>query len=213
MKKTTENALMIFMKYPVKGRVKTRLAKDIGDETALAIYKSLVEKTLYGVRNPQTHYLDILIYLDDENHIGETARWLNVPRKNIFIQNGIELGVKLANAFKEQFLRYEKIIVIGTDIPGLDSGIIEKSLECLDQSDVVIGPAVDGGYYLLGSKKFHPELFSGIDWSTHVVLRQTLEIIHNQNMKYTLLEEKRDIDTLDDLKELNYENFSNNSGV
>ncbi len=188
------NAVIIFVKNPVLGKVKTRLAATIGDEKALDIYLQLLSHTLLSVKEIMA---DVFVYFSDT--IDEDI----FEYENIFfrkIQNGNNLGERMQHAFEEVFdLWYDKVIIIGTDCPGIDLDLLDESFEALDNADVVIGPAADGGYYLLGMKKLYPQLFQNINWSTASVLNSTIDSCKAQNLTHLLLPMLHDIDEEKDL--------------
>lgn len=184
------NQLIIFIKNPVKGKVKTRLAASIGDDKALEIYLKLIGFTLRIAADTKakTH----LFFSDHlmENYDGDT--------KNI--QQGNNLGERMKNAFHSVIKGEEKkTLILGTDCAELHTEIIQLAFEQLETHDLVIGPAQDGGYYLLGMKKYFPEIFNDIEWSTSEVFNKTLLIAKNNSKSVFLLPVLRDIDTEDDL--------------
>ena len=195
----SKNALIVFAKNARLGFVKTRLAKEIGDRQALKVYEKLIDITIEACRNINA---DIYVFYSDFINVHDKWEELSARKK---VQNGHYLGERMANAFSELDLKYEKILIIGTDCPGLNQKIIEKAFIQLDESDVVIGPANDGGYYLLGLKQFEQSLFKGIPWSTHKVLPITIKKVQTQHLKYFLLEGLIDIDTYSDLKLTKFE--------
>ncbi|MBW2960394.1 TIGR04282 family arsenosugar biosynthesis glycosyltransferase [Mesonia aestuariivivens] len=190
-----KDVLLIFTKNPEMGKCKTRLAKSIGKKAALSIYKKLLQHTAQVAQkansDKQVFYSKEIIQKD---HF----------KSNLFqkkLQNGDHLGAKMSNAIADAFKEnYEKVIIIGSDLYDLEVNDIYKAFQQLEQSDYVIGPAKDGGYYLLGMKKFTPEIFQDINWSTATVLQETLQLL--QNKKVALLTEKNDIDTIEDLKNI-----------
>lgn len=188
-----KRALIIFAKNEVLGKVKTRLATTTGNDKALSVYKSLVEHT-----HSITRVLPVQKKLYYSDFIEQKDTWENeVFEKNL--QQGSDLGMRMYNAFEKVFDEgYEDAAIIGTDCMELSSGIIMKSFEYLIFFDVVIGPAKDGGYYLLAMKSAHKELFENIKWSTQNVLQQTLKICEQQGLSVQLLEELSDIDNEED---------------
>ena len=185
--------LLIFTKNPQLGKVKTRLAKTVGDEKALFIFNKLVSKTSEVVEKVNVH--KSLYYSDfvDDQDIWEGR----VSDKNI--QEGNCLGERMANAFKKGFDDgFNRIIVIGTDLWNLDTQIINKAFAALKNKDGVIGPATDGGYYLLGLSKWIPQVFDGKNWGTSSVLDDTLTDFKNNTL--VQLETKNDVDYFEDLK-------------
>jgi len=180
--------LAIFAKVPQLGKVKTRLAKDIGDSEALRVYTGFLEKLISEHSNQE--YKLIVYFASDEKEMDKYY-------SSIKVQKGKDLGERLFNCFETELSDFDKVIVIGSDHPTISSSDILEAFSVLDSNDVVIGPAEDGGYYLIGMKQFH-DLFEGIAWSTSEVLKQTLEKCKDLNAG--LLEKKFDIDTSEDLK-------------
>jgi uncharacterized protein len=193
-----QNRLIIFVKNPELGKVKTRLAKTIGDEKALQIYLRLLEHTRKisskVAVNQAVYYTDFI----DSNDIWSESQF----RK--YLQTGYDLGERMQNAFATAFDEgFEKVVIIGSDCPQLNQAHIQQAFDELLTHDVVIGPAVDGGYYLLGMSQLIPELFTNKLWSSDQVLRQTLADLNRLEYSYYLLDELRDIDTAEDLKIVN----------
>ena len=190
---TSKSALIIFTRNPELGKCKTRLAKTVGDEAALNIYKYLLNHTAIISANVKA---DKYVFYSET--IKKDDLWnLDVFRKKL--QYGNDLGARMENAFSELFqLGYEKIIIIGSDLLDLTTNHIEEAFQTLNNHDVVIGPAKDGGYYLLGMKTMIPNIFKNKDWGSSNVLNNTLNDI--QNCTFNLFEKLNDIDTFEDLK-------------
>ena len=184
------------MKNLVYGKVKTRLAATIGHDKAFRIYKELIAHTRFITKElPCTKIVFYSDYLQNEDE------WGNDYFKAK--QQGIDLGERMMNAFNKVINEgYLKAVIIGTDCPLLDAAIINDAFEQLSHNDIVIGPASDGGYYLLGLKKLHPELYQNIPWSTENVLQQTINICRKENLNYNLLQELSDVDDENDLQHL-----------
>lgn len=189
----TDNALIIFVKNLIEGHVKTRLAATLGNDGAMDIYKQLLKNTENSILTFET---DKIVFYSD---FIEEEIWGN----NLFqnrIQEGNDLGERMKNAFNSSFTAgYEKIVIIGTDCPGINKSILENAFIALNNLDIVIGPATDGGYYLLGMKKEYPFLFQNIEWSTDKVLQQTIDLCSKNRLSYFLLPELSDIDEEKDL--------------
>lgn len=188
-----KEALLIFVKNVQSGQVKTRLAATVGNEKALSVYKQLLSHTVSITQNLP---VDKIVFYSDfiEDDIWEN----NFYKKQI--QEGNTLGMKMENAFKSSFTAgYEKLLIIGTDCPGINESILKNAFTQLNHFDILIGPATDGGYYLLGMKKAHPFLFKNIKWSTDVVLQQTVDLCNRNQLSYFLLPELSDIDEEKDL--------------
>ena len=189
----TKNLLLIFTRNPELGKVKTRLAKTIGNEKALEIYILLLQKT-----KETTEHLacDKAVYYSVK--IRKNDIW-NENKYQKHQQNGENLGVRMENAFINAFdTGYEKVLIIGSDLFDLTPKHINDAFKKLDSNDVIIGPAEDGGYYLLGMKKNHPLIFKNKEWGTSSVRKDTLNDLKNSSL--FLLEELNDIDVYDDLK-------------
>ena len=195
------NALIIFVRNPELGKVKTRLAITIGNEKALEVYKDLLSHTMTIT---QTIDCDKFVFYDnsiDLNDIWST----NLFEKKI--QFGADLGAKMQNAFQELFnLGYKNCIIVGSDLFDLQAKHINQAFHKLERNDAVIGPAEDGGYYLLGLKKIIPALFSNKNWGTETVLKDTLKDLSSCSVN--LLEILNDIDTIEDLEKSKYYNQS-----
>ena len=190
---TSKKALIIFARNPELGKCKTRLAKTIGDEAALDVYKFLLNHTA-----DISKQVDADKYVFYSENIQKNDLWDDVIfRKKL--QKGNDLGERMLNAFNELFqMGYEKVAIIGSDLLELDAETINLAFSQLDHFDYVIGPAQDGGYYLLGMKHLYLKLFENKAWSTSTVLTDTLNDI--KNSKVHLLKELNDIDTFEDLK-------------
>lgn len=189
----SKKALIIFTRNPQLGQCKTRLAKTIGDEAALKIYTYLLQHTAM---------VSGLIDADKCVYYSETIKKNDLWNDAVFRkkrQYGTDLGSRMEHAFSELFdLGYEKVVIIGSDLLDLNQHHIETAFEELNRHDVVIGPSKDGGYYLLGMKRIHRNIFKNKTWGTEMVLKETLNDLHNIDVK--LIEELNDIDTFEDMK-------------
>lgn len=190
----TKQALLIFAKNPEAGRVKTRLAATIGTDAALDVYKQLVEHTvLVTICLP----VDKIVFYSD--FVFDKDEW-NTELYLKQLQNGKDLGERMNNAFASAFKNgYDRVVIIGTDCFELNAEIIMNAFACLDKYDVVIGPAEDGGYYLLGLKQLYSEVFENIHWSTSTVFDETTRKCAALQLTYGLLPVLNDIDEENDL--------------
>lgn len=196
----TNDVLIIFVKNLIEGHVKTRLADTLGNDAAMDIYKQLLKNAhdiiLAFEQDKIVFYSDFI-----EDDIWENSLFQKE------IQEGNDLGERMKNAFKSlsagqagSFTAgYKKVVIIGTDCPGINKSILENAFLKLNNSDIVIGPATDGGYYLLGMKKIHSFLFEKIKWSTDAVLQQTIDLCNGNQLSYFLLPELSDVDEEKDL--------------
>jgi rSAM/selenodomain-associated transferase 1 len=189
-----QSLLLIFTKNPTLGKVKTRLAKDIGPSRALKIHQALVQKTQQAIA--PLPFKKALFYSD---FIPKDDTWSpHVDYRKV--QEGKDLGQRMEAAFDWGFSHgYRNIIIIGTDLWEINTEIIHHAFALLEKNHTVIGPAKDGGYYLLGLNKKHPEIFRNKNWGWETVLEDTLQDLKPQ--KPILLAEKNDIDYLDDVRE------------
>ena len=190
-----KNLLLIFTRNPELGKCKTRLAAKVGDNAALEIYKFLLKHTVSITQN-----LNVEKYVYYSESIWENDIWDNaVYQKKL--QNGNDLGMRMKQAFLDGFdSGFEKIIIIGSDMYDLSQKNLEEVFAKLDGHDYVLGPAEDGGYYLLGMTSFKEELFHNKAWGTDTVLHSTLGDLKNEN--YFMLETKNDVDHYEDIKDI-----------
>lgn len=200
MKSKRENSLIVFIKYPEFGKVKTRLAQNMGDEFAYKFYESCVNYTLSEINKIDSKNIEVNLFFSSLAPEKKIEKW-NEEKFNIYEQNGIDLGERMQNAFRTIFNNScKKAIIIGTDLPDISQTIIYNSFALLDRYDVVIGPSNDGGYYLLGMKEYYPQIFDEIKWSTNEVLKSTLDKLLKEKIKTKIIDELIDIDTKDDLE-------------
>ncbi len=192
---STRNLLLIFTRNPELGKGKRRLAATIGDEAALNIYRFLLQHTVSVTENLA---FDKRVYYSEK--IGNSDIW----KEDFYtkkLQQGQDLGIRMANAFLEGFADgFEKICIIGSDLYDLEQTDIENAFLALNDHDFVVGPAADGGYYLLGMKIWKPSLFEKKTWGTDTVLAATLTDLKKE--KVHLLPTKNDVDTYEDIKDV-----------
>ena len=194
--------LLIFVKHPVAGKAKTRLAASLGNEKALAIYQKLLEYTL---RISQEIFAHKVVFYGNE--VPEKDLWSEAAYQR-FLQQGNDLGARMEQAFEWGFGQgFEKILIIGSDNARLKSSHLHEAFMALEKEDVVIGPAKDGGYYLLGMKELIPELFRNKQWSTETVLSDTVIDAQMLKLKVAKLEELSDVDVEADLEGTFLEDF------
>ncbi|MDG1805699.1 TIGR04282 family arsenosugar biosynthesis glycosyltransferase [Flavicella sp.] len=193
-----KNLLILFTRNPELGKVKTRLAASIGDQKALDIYKELLSHTQNIALNVNAdknlYYSESVVNFDDwdETIFSKKA------------QRGNDLGEKMLDAFKDGFSKgYEKIIIIGSDIYDLQTSHICKAFDDLEKFDTVLGPAQDGGYYLLGTKQLIPELYKNKKWGTESVLKDTIADLDGL-FSVSFLETLNDIDVISDINPDSY---------
>ena len=192
MQRSQQNALIIFIKNAEKGKVKTRLAKTVGDDKALQIYLALLKHT----RNLALSITcDRLLFYS--NTINRSDDWSNNSFQK-HLQKGTLLGDKMYHAFQTAFQDHDKVVIIGSDCASLSTEIIQTAFNQLEHYPFVIGPALDGGYYLLGMRKLQGIVFKDIEWSTENVLPETIKRIKSIGATHFLLPALSDIDYEED---------------
>ncbi len=196
--------LLIFLKYPTPGKVKTRLAQALGARAACEAYRMCVETTLDRLH---TFHRETRLWIDPPSAIAQTRRWLG-RRWAYRPQQGRDLGHRLRHAVAGAFAEgAQRVVVIGTDSPWLDRGTIHQAFTALRGHDLVLGPSRDGGYYLIGVATLAPAIFSGIGWSTPRVLSQTLSKAKRLGLSVHRLPVGYDVDHVDD-----WQQFLNEGG-
>jgi rSAM/selenodomain-associated transferase 1 len=190
----SERRLIVFVRAPRAGAVKTRLAQKIGANAACDAYQKLVRAVLNKIDSiPEVQ----LRYSPDDAE-SEVRPWLR-PSWILSPQGAGDLGERLTRAFAESFGGgASRVLIIGSDCPWLNDADIKEAWNDLETHDLVLGPAKDGGYWLIGLREPKPELFTGISWSTGMVLEQTVKHARAGGLQFRLLRELRDVDTLGD---------------
>lgn len=198
------------MKKPERGKVKSRLAAVIGGDSAVRLYKNLVAQMLSTLREGT---FPLYICFFPKNAQKPIKNWLG--REYCYLpQNGTDLGERMRNGFMEAFeMGFKRVVLIGSDIPDLPLELIEEAFTSLHKNDVVIGPAFDGGYYLIGfkDKTFSPQVFEGIAWGTQNVFDETMKKLKRFRRVVHTLPYQRDIDTVEDLMHLDKRTSVNSS--
>lgn len=189
---STNRALLLFIRNPEKGKVKTRLAQDVGDDKALEIYLELLRKTRLAAETTEAHRL--LFY---SNFIPPTDDWSEALFEK-HLQSEGDLGARMEQAFQQALQRYEKALIIGSDCPEMTGALLDQAFNLLDEYDAVLGPANDGGYYLLGLKSLVPTVFQDMTWSTESVLSETISRLEAASQSYALLPVLSDVDYAED---------------
>jgi uncharacterized protein len=187
-----QHALIIFIKNPVFGKVKTRLAATMGEEKALRVYEALLAHTRATAQ--ATTCRRYLYYSDFVDEGDAWAPELFVKK----VQEGADLGERMSRAFEAVLEENERAVIIGSDAPGITAGILEEAFQRLSDNDFVIGPTFDGGYYLLGMKRHEAAVFRNIDWSTPEVFAQTMAVIQGLGKTCYELQRLADIDYEED---------------
>ncbi len=191
--------LVIFTRYPEPGKTKTRLIPVLGAEGAASLQRQMTEQTIAKTKALQCErQISIAVYFSDgsqplmENWLGTSV----VYRR----QSDGDLGTRMAVAFQTELeAGAQSVVIIGTDCPDLTIEILTQAFEALKQHDLVVGPAADGGYYLIGLRRLLPELFVGVSWGTSQVRQQTVEIAQSLDLAIAFLPLLNDIDRPEDL--------------
>lgn len=195
------NCLIVFYRNPTQGKVKTRLATTVGEEKALAVYLMLAAYTRAAV---SACPCDTIVYYSE--YVDLEDNWAGVSKE---LQRGRDLGERMQNAFSETFAKgYRSVCIIGTDCLELETHHINKAFDLLKKNEAVIGPAADGGYYLLGLRQSNTEIFQNKNWSTSSVLGDTVADLQKQKKSYAILPTLQDVDEEKDLPERWRENPS-----
>lgn len=189
------NVLLIFIKNPEAGKVKTRLAKSIGDLEALQIYKKLLKRTLtVAAQSEVRKQVWYSTFIDKEDEI-------STDTFEKYLQTGSDLGARMSGAFQQAFKDgADRVVIIGSDCPDLNEDVLEDAFKQLENCDLVIGPSEDGGYYLLGMNRFYGALFNDVEWSTESVLESTIDRASEIGLNIEKLPVLNDIDTVEDLR-------------
>lgn len=191
--------LIIFTRYPEPGKTKTRLISALGDVGAANLQKQMTEYTIFQVEELQkTTGISFEVRFADGN-LQLMQDWLGLPL--VYHSQGEgDLGQRMRRSLFEAFQSgMEQVIIIGTDCPGVNSQLLATAFDQLCSLDLVLGPALDGGYYLIGLRQLIPELFANIDWGTPQVLQQTVDIAQKLNLSHTYLHPLGDVDRPEDL--------------
>lgn len=196
---TTNYKLIIFSRYPEPGKTKTRMIPALGAQGAAQLQRHMTEHTVAQARELQK-YAGVTAevhFAGGNEQLMQT--WLGID----FVykpQNSGNLGQRMASAYQDAFASgAQKVIMIGIDCPGVNAQLLSQGFTMLEQNDLVLGPAADGGYYLIGLRHFSTQLFQGISWGSGQVLQQTVAIAQQLNLQFTYLPVLEDVDRPEDL--------------
>jgi uncharacterized protein len=197
MRRATRPLLLLFVRAPRSGEVKRRLAAGVGEARALAVYQRLAGIAAAAAR-AAAPALDVRLLFTPDDAEAEMRAWLG--EGDWHAQGWGDLGERLERAFASAFAEgYGPVLAVGSDLPELDAGDLSAALDALAGAEAVVGPAEDGGYWLIGLRGERSLPFRGIDWSTPAVLPQTLARLRADGVEPALLRTQRDVDTVDDL--------------
>lgn len=193
-----DSCIVMFARAPVKGQVKTRLIPALGEQGALEMHLQLMNRQM-DVLNNSTLCLKQL-WVDQCCEHAAFEKFTG----DVKLQKGLSLGDKMFHAAEDVLRKFSKVVIIGSDCPGIDEAYLESALRELDKSsnDVVLGPALDGGYVLIGMKHPYEDIFQDIEWGSELVLQQTINQLNKSDLVYSTLPALRDIDIAEDLEDL-----------
>ena len=204
--------IIYFTKYPRIGKVKTRLAASIGNNKSFAIYNLLIKENWQVLKNSNA----ILRIEFTPSHMSEQIKEMFPEAAEYSEQSGKSIGERMAYAFEKAFNgKTEQVILLGSDLVDLLPGDIETAFQQLNEHDAVIGPSLDGGYYLIGFNfnVFQKTFFQKINWDDEDVFQQTINIIHDHGLSLYVLPQRIDIDTIDDIHMFLGENKAENEFI
>jgi rSAM/selenodomain-associated transferase 1 len=185
--------VVVYGREPIAGRVKTRLAASIGDEAAAELYSVLLARSVQQAVLTGFHAV-----LAVSNHPG--AGWQPPPDAALDLQRGSDLGARLKDTFDRRFSEgWSKVIIVGSDCPGMAAHHIQSAAVRLERYAAVVGPAEDGGYWLIGQRAPGTDLFSGIPWSSHTTMEATRRRLREKGTSWAEIDRLADIDTIDDV--------------
>jgi hypothetical protein len=190
------DAVLVFVRAPEAGRVKTRLAAEIGGEAALRVYVRLAEHALEQARAAGA---EVRVHYTPADAGERVQAWLG-PGAAYLPQAEGDLGERMRDAFDAAFAAgFRRVVIIGSDLPDLSAELLRRAFALLDAGEAVLGPARDGGYWLLGLRRPVPEVFRGIAWSTAEVFAETVARLRAEGIEPALLEVLSDVDEAADL--------------
>lgn len=194
-----DSRILIFAREPILGKVKTRLEADLGTIRTFDLHCALITYQVKRVTHKSLAPMELWVTSNPSHklflHLG--------GRSNTFEQRGNDLGQRMLNAAESVLKRSKSVVMIGADCPSVDSDYLEQALSLLSQgTDVVIGPAEDGGYVLLGLSQVWPDLFYDIPWGTGQVMESTLQRLDASDLRYSLLDSRWDVDRPEDVARL-----------
>jgi rSAM/selenodomain-associated transferase 1 len=200
----TEEVVAVFARAPELGKVKSRLCPPLTADEALALHRALVADTLIHVGRVERPNLSRMLLLSQPLRHPDD---LEIPKEwTVSIQPSGDLGERMASLFYTSFRRnIARLVLLGSDSPTLPVEVIYEAFDSLETSDVVLGPAEDGGYYLIGARRFVPEIFRNIPWGSGEVLNQTTAVLRELGLGFELLIPWYDIDRGEDLVKLHSE--------
>ncbi|MEM9163195.1 MAG: TIGR04282 family arsenosugar biosynthesis glycosyltransferase [Cyanobacteria bacterium P01_F01_bin.4] len=199
----TRSRLILFTRYPEAGKTKTRLIPHLGEEQAACLQRQMTEHIVTEMQQVSVNCAPSLeVHFAGGSH-DQMATWLGDHLCYLPQASG-DLGMRMSQAFSQGFQDgMQRVVMIGADCPNITSNLLAQAFQSLESFDVVLGPALDGGYYLIGlseaCRDAYAGLFQGIDWGTSQVFEQTVAIAHRLSLSFTALQPLSDIDRPEDL--------------
>jgi rSAM/selenodomain-associated transferase 1 len=201
MTQNQDCCILLFVKYPQKGQVKQRLAADLSEEIVQEVYRCFVHDTIKKITPIDAQ---LIVCFQPATAQKQFQKWLGSTMK-FLPQQGTDLGERMKNSFSSAFTQgYRRVLLMGSDSPDLPESFLHNAFSELQTHEVVLGPSVDGGYYLIGFRDttFTPRIFEGIPWSTPTVFQETMKKIKEAHKSVSTLPVWSDVDTLTDLQNL-----------
>lgn len=210
-KPASQQLLIIFAKAPIKAQCKTRLIPLLGEAGATEFYKDLLQHCLHTAS--QLDRTDLALYATPDTQHPLLQQLATNYGTALLPQKGKDLGKRMHHAIKQGLQQYQRVVLIGSDCPGITADYLEQAFAALQHNDLVIGPATDGGYVLIGGQRISAEIFANTRWSSEQVLEQCLHNIHNAGYSHLCLAPQQDIDTPEDFlhNQLQLENLLDKS--
>lgn len=197
MTATARRALLVFARNPVAGRVKTRLARTLGDGAAAAVYRRLLELTLDIATGVEAD--NVAVWLAEARPDATMRRLLDEHDLAWHCQHGADLGARMCGALRQALCGADHAVLVGSDCPEISADYLHAAFAALDDADVVLGPAADGGYVMIGVNDDYPPLFEGMPWGGDSVLRETRARLTARRLRWHELATLRDVDDQADL--------------
>ena len=199
MPHNANDLLAVFMRWPQPGQAKTRLEPLLGPGDTVRLYRALVEKTFAATHSLSLLGKRVIAYVEPADRCDDVAAWLGAPVE-VWPQPDAGLGERCQHVFDRAFTEgAERVAIIGSDLPGIGGALLGQAFSSLREHDAVLGPAADGGYWLLGMARPVPHVFHDVPWSTDRVANVTRERLNDAGIQPLELPTMRDVDTPDDL--------------
>lgn len=195
-KPASQQLLIVFAKAPLESQCKTRLIPLLGKRGASEFYKDMLQHCLHTVS--QLEHIDIALYVTPSTPHPLLQQLAANYHCTLQPQQGANLGERMHHAIQQGLQQYQRVVLIGSDCPGMTTQYLEQAFSALHQTDLVIGPATDGGYVLIGGQRISPAIFANSQWGGDQVLAQCLRNIADTDYSHQCLAPQQDIDTPDD---------------